>query len=86
MPANNASSWENSLRQGSFRGIVFSTQSSDTSQGRRAVLYDLPYQERWLLDDIGISATTYALNVFVAGSDYMSRRNDLLKALSAPGA
>lgn len=78
-------SWRERYVQGSFRGVVFVTESRDRSGGRRVALTELPFRDTPISEDMGRRAREYSLELFVHGRDYYDRRDALLAALEAFG-
>ncbi len=79
-------SWRDRYRTGSFRGVPFRSQSNETSGGRRVQTHEFPQRDRPFGEDLGRRARGFALEVFVAGADYMDQRDRLIDALEAAGA
>lgn len=78
-------SWEDRLREASFRGVPFKVAQGSTTAGRRFVIHQfvnrtLPYAE-----DLGRKALTFKIEAFVLGDDYDLERDTLLNAVQEPG-
>ena len=72
--------------KGSFKGIDFYVERSDTKGGRRWVVHEYPRRDVPYAEDMGRSAKEWRLSFFVAGDDYDQWRNMLIDALDSPGA
>ncbi|WP_198356012.1 DNA circularization protein [Sphingomonas sp. TX0522] len=79
-------SWRDQYRTGSFRGVAFRSQSNERSGGRRIETHEYPQRDAPFGEDLGRRARSFALEVFVAGVDYMTQRDRLIDALEAAGA
>ena len=78
-------SWRESYRRGSFRGVPFSSQTNETSGGRRVETNEFPLRDRPWTEDLGRAAARSTLEAFVAGPDYLDGRAALVAALGAAG-
>lgn len=76
--------WRASIRPASFRGVQFGVTSADLEAGRRTVLHEFPQRDEPYLEDMGAAPFKFTLEAFVIGSDYLSRRDELEKALQDP--
>jgi len=77
--------WRDEYQIGSFRGASFKTTSHEASGGRRNVIHELPGRDEPIVEDLGGAAATFSIEVFVAGAEYFSDREQLRAALDAPG-
>lgn len=77
--------WREQYRQGSFRGVPFSSQNNETSGGRRIETHEYPLRDRPWSEDLGRAADRAVLDVFVSGPNYRDHRDALIRALRAPG-
>ncbi len=78
-----------SLIGASFRGVPFFVDSSDRAGGRRTAVHQFPYRDEPFVEDLGKNATTFRVEGYVIGDDYIAQRDALLTALeetSGPGA
>jgi len=71
---------------GSYRGVRFHVERSDTTGGRRWLIHEYPRRDRPYAEDMGRKAREWRLSLFVAGDDYDRQRDALIQALDAPGA
>lgn len=78
-------SWQEQLRQASFRGVPFSVSSAEAGFGRRTVTHEYPLRDRPFVEDLGRKARTLTVEALVLGTGYMALRDRLLAALEAPG-
>ncbi|WP_303763518.1 DNA circularization protein [Sphingobium yanoikuyae] len=74
------------FQKGSFRGVAFRTEESETSGGRRGVVHEFPQAEKPVWEDMGRAARSYRIDCHIVGDDYPAVANDLADALDAPGA
>lgn len=75
-------------QKGSFRGVPFRTEDSETTGGRRGALHEFPQAERPVWEDLGRSARRYSISCHVVAEDgvnYLTAANTLADALDAPG-
>lgn len=70
---------------GSYRGVRFHVERSDTTGGRRWLIHEYPRRDRPYAEDMGRKAREWRLSLFVAGDDYDRQRDALIEALDAPG-
>ncbi|WP_028294291.1 DNA circularization protein [Oceanobacter kriegii] len=78
--------WRDRLQSGSFRGVEFHTQSASGQGGRNVVVHEFPMQEQHYSEDMGKTAGSERLTVFLVGDDYDAARDQLIEALDKPGA
>lgn len=71
---------------GSYRGVRFHVERSDTTGGRRWLIHEYPRRDRPYAEDMGRKAREWRLSLFVAGDDYDRQRDALIEALDAPGS
>ncbi|KMQ73996.1 DNA circularization protein [Marinobacter subterrani] len=71
---------------GSYRGVRFHVERSDTKGGRRWLIHEYPRRNLPYAEDMGLNAREWRLALFVAGDDYDLQRDALIDALDAPGA
>lgn len=71
---------------GSFRGVEFHVEYSDTTGGRRWLVHEYPRRDLPYTEDMGRRAKEWRLSFFVAGEDYDLQRDRMIEALDAPGA
>ncbi len=77
--------WRNRLQTGSFRGIEFLTESAQGNGGRNIAVHEFPLEEQHYSEDLGKSAGSQRLTVYLVGTDYDLARDQLIKALDRPG-
>lgn len=73
--------WRKRLQPGSFRGIAFHTEQASGSGGRRVAVHEYPLQEEHDTEDMGRSAGSQRLTIYLIGSDYDLKRDALINAL-----
>ncbi|SIS87815.1 DNA circularization protein [Neptunomonas antarctica] len=78
-------SWRARLQPGSFRGVSFSIDQASGQGGRRVALHQYPQQEQHWAEDLGKTAESERLQMFVVGPDYDLERDQLIEALTQPG-
>lgn len=78
-------SWRDNLRQGSFRGVEFKTESTTLDGGRRAVNHEFPNREIGMSEDLGKKSESFSISAYVLGADYMEQRDALIDALNVAG-
>lgn len=78
-------SWRERLQPGSIGGVAFHTVRASGSGGRRLVVHEYPLQEVHYVEDMGPSAGSQRMTVFVVGSDYDLQRDELIKVLDSAG-
>lgn len=79
------SHWRDRLQQGSFRGVEFHFESAQGQGGRRVALHQFPGREDHNTEDLGKSARTQRLTVYVTGNDADLHRDKLIAALDKSG-
>ena len=79
-------SWRDSLYQGSFRGVAFQTNETNSSHGRRVIVHEYPKQSTPYVEDMGKKAREESFECFVSGLDYMQQRDALVAALEKAGS
>jgi hypothetical protein len=84
-PAAESRTWRQRYVQGSFRGVAFVTEQRQQSGGRRIALFELPFRDTPVGEDLGRRAREAQIDCFVIGADYMDRRDALVDALEAFG-
>ena len=77
--------WRNRLQTGSFRGVEFLTESAQGNGGRNVAVHEFPLQEQHYSEDLGKSAGSQRLTVYLVGTDYDLARDQLIKALDRQG-
>ena len=77
--------WRDDLRQGSWRGVPFRWESSDTELGRRSARHDYPQRDDASFEDMGKIPREFLLEMFVVGPDYMAERDRLAAAFGIGG-
>lgn len=77
--------WRDRLQVGSFRGVDFLTDSAQGNGGRNVAVHEFPLQEQHYSEDLGKSAGSERLTVYLIGTDYDLARDQLIKALDQQG-
>ena len=77
--------WRDSWLQGSFRGVPFLFTSHNSSLGRRTQLHEYPGRDDPYVEDLGLKAGVWNLNVFVIGANYNTARDALIAAFNKAG-
>jgi len=78
-------SWRNNLRTPSFRGVEFFVSGTEREGGRSLAIHEFPGRDTPYAEDISRAPRAYPIEAFYTGSDYMTRRDALIKALEQPG-
>lgn len=76
--------WRAQIRPASFRGVSFGVTGASLEAGRRTVLHEFPQRDEPFAEDMGAASQKFTLEAFVLGPDYLSRRDQLEKALQNP--
>lgn len=77
--------WRNQMQKGSFRGVLFHTIKSDGEIGRRTVVNQYPNKDEAFVEDLGMKARVFTLEIFALGDDYMTTRDALEAAFEKEG-
>jgi prophage DNA circulation protein len=77
--------WRDNMQKGSFRGVPFLTTKSDGQIGRRNVVNEYPNKDEAYVEDMGLKARVFTLDIFVLGDDYMTARDTLEAAFEKEG-
>jgi len=77
--------WRDQLRQGSWRGVPFHTESAQGSGGRRAVVHEFPGRDVPYAEDLGRKGRAFTFDAYVLGPDYMALRDALLDVVEQAG-
>lgn len=78
--------WRNKMQKGSFRGVQFNAIKSDGDIGRRHVVNQYPNKDEAYVEDLGLKARSFTLDIFVIGDDYMTARDALEAAFEKEGS
>ena len=78
-------SWQDGLRDASFRGVPFFVTSADSQVGRRTLLHEFPGRDQPYTEDLGLMTRRFSVEAFVLGPNYMAGRDDLRVAVEKPG-
>ncbi|MGB9090191.1 MAG: DNA circularization N-terminal domain-containing protein, partial [Pseudomonas farsensis] len=78
--------WRDQLFPASFRGVGFFVDGDSAPVGRRVQLHEYPQRDKPLVEDMGAQTRRFKLTAFVVGDDCFVQRDNLLHALSQPGA
>lgn len=78
-------SWRDQYRQGSWRGISFTTYEQELSGGRRGQTHEFPQRDVPWREDLGKLGRTITIECFVAGDDYYGARDALIDACEKEG-
>lgn len=77
--------WKDKLREASFRGVSFFCDSTGIDGGRRTQTHEFAYRDKPYTEDLGRKAQEFPIEAYVLGDDYMTARDDLLKACNKEG-
>ena len=70
--------------KGSFRGVPFGLLAHSMESGRRTVTHEFPSRDNPYVEDLGLRARSFSLDLFVLGDD-SAARDALQKALEQKG-
>ena len=79
------SSWTDSLRAASFRGVPFEVESGRLTGGRRVGIHETPGSDVAVTEDLGRRTRDISLEAYVIGDDAVGQSIALLEALEAAG-
>lgn len=77
--------WKAKLRPASWRKIDFFVDSSTYAGGRRGTDHEFPDRNIPYADDTGRKGKKYDVQAYLVGSEYLSKKNDLIAALEKDG-
>lgn len=80
------SDWKDNYREGSFRGVVFYTESHTETGGRRKQDREFAKRDLGNSEDLGKKLKSFTLEIYVLGDDYFEQRDNLIEALESEGA
>lgn len=72
-------------RKSSFRGVPFHVESHEFTTGRKSEVHEFPDRETPYSEDLGKSAESFSLSIYVIGEDHEEQRDKLLEALTKEG-
>lgn len=75
------SSWRDSLRPGTYRGVTFFVDAHESEHGRRVVSHEYPGRALPGVEDFGRSARRYRVDAFLLGDDSHLQRDRLIAAV-----
>tara|TARA_Y100000310_G_scaffold243676_1_gene248263 strand:- start:30481 stop:31671 length:1191 start_codon:yes stop_codon:yes gene_type:complete len=78
-------SFKDNLRQGSFRGVEFYTDTSALTSGRRAIQHEYPNRETPFTEDLGRIPENFELEGHVIGESYFEAKENLLRVFTQEG-
>ena len=77
--------WKDNLQEASFRGVPFFYDSTGIDGGRRTQTHEFAYRDKPYTEDLGRKAQEIPIEAYVLGDDYMTARDNLLKACNEEG-
>lgn len=78
--------WQDNLRDASFRGVRFLSESHGAIVGRRRARHVYPRRDLPFHEDMGRRPRAFTVEAYVIGDDYMDRREALTAACEEEGA
>lgn len=69
----------------SFRGVQFQFTTESTTEGRKIVTHEFVNSDKRIDEDLGAFPPIFTLSAFVHGDDAFTKRDNLRRALDAPG-
>lgn len=78
-------SWRNEKQEASFRGVPFFCETDEQPVGQRAQVNEYPLRDMPSVQFLGKKAMRITMSAWVAGDDFLEKRDALLDALEAPG-
>jgi prophage DNA circulation protein len=78
--------WRDSVREASFKGVPFFFDTDDLPIGRRLQTHRYPQRDRPYSEDMGRVAREFNIRAFVGGPDCFEQRDVLLRAVNEEGA
>ncbi|MCM0018499.1 MAG: DNA circularization N-terminal domain-containing protein [Tagaea sp.] len=80
------SSLASSLKQGSFRGVVFDCAIDlDEELGRRYAVHEYPQRDEAFAEDLGKKNAPFTITAKIVGPDWLERSERLRQAVEEPG-
>mgnify|MGYP000176792358 CR=1 FL=1 len=74
-------SWQDTLRQASFKNFEFGTLSHSRSGGRKVKVHEFVGKDEPYVEDLGKVTATFSIDAFLHGDDYHIKRDDFIKVL-----
>jgi len=79
-------SWNDTLRQASFRGVRFKVRdNSGELGGRRVAVHEYPARDKAYAEDMGRKTREFTVTGYVVGDDFADQRDRLVDACAKPG-
>lgn len=78
--------WREALQPAAFRGASFFVDGHEAGLGRRVQLHEYPQRDKPYAEDLGRKSRTFSVDAYVLGTDYMGRRDALLREVERSGA
>jgi prophage DNA circulation protein len=77
--------WADTLQDASFRGVRFDCERIADSRNRQQVIYQAPYSDTAIIEDLGADPRKVTLRAWITGDDYEQYRDALVLALDQTG-
>lgn len=77
-------SWRDEEQEASFRGVSFFCETDEQPAGQRTQINEYPLRDMPTVQFLGKAATKITMTGWVAGHDFMEKRDALLAALEEP--
>ncbi len=74
-------SWQQQLKQASFRGVPFFVDTSGMPFGRRNIGHEYPYRDVPYSEDLGKKARSFSIQAYLLGDDYLDQMDRLVEAI-----
>ena len=80
------STWLLSYRDASYKKVKFFVEGSRRVGGKAIVNHEFPERNKSYAEDMGKIGVGFPVTAYVLGDDYMSQRDDLIKAIESKGS
>ena len=74
--------WENRIKGQSYKGFQFNIISLSVNSGRKIVINEFPFSDNWSVQDVGIKAKKYGLEIVINHPDADLQKDNFEKLLN----